>query len=125
MREDIQLSLAEVQMPRTRYQLEHFVIGAHDTPEMQFVQVCRELEALHYTIKEVAMQVRKTEYEIEDLREKGDRISQVEADIKELGLEWFDYLSPPIKSPFPHSNAPSDTMQTFLLLGRSFQKPTV
>lgn len=87
MREDIQLSLAEVQMPRTRYQLEHFVIGAHDTPEMQFVQVCRELEALHYTIKEVALQVRKTEYEIEDLREKGDRISQVEADIKELGLE--------------------------------------
>jgi hypothetical protein len=86
MREDIQLSLAEVQMPRTRYQLEHFVIGAHDTPEMQFVQVCRELEALHYTIKEVAMSVRKTEYEIEDLRDKGDRISQVEADIKELGL---------------------------------------
>jgi hypothetical protein len=87
MREDIQLSLAECQMPRTRYQLEHFVIGAHDTPEMQFVQVCRELEALHYTIKEVAMSVRKTEYEIEDLRDKGDRISQVEADIKELGLE--------------------------------------
>ena len=87
MREDIQLSLTEVQMPRTRYQLEHFVIGAHDTPEMQFVQVCRELEALHYTIKEVAMQVRKTEYEIEDLRDKSDRISQVEADIKELGLE--------------------------------------
>jgi hypothetical protein len=87
MREDIQLSLTEVQMPRTRYQLEHFVIGAHDTPEMQFVQVCRELEALHYTIKEVAMQVRKTEYEIQDLRDKGDRISQVEADIKELGLE--------------------------------------
>lgn len=87
MREDIQLSLAEVQMPRTRYQLEHFVIGAHDTPEMQFVQVCRELEALHYTIKEVALQVRKTEYEIEDLREKSDRISQIEADIKELGLE--------------------------------------
>jgi len=87
MREDIQLSLTEVQMPRTRYQLEHFVIGQHDTPEMRFVQVCRELEALHYTIKEVAMQIRKTEYEIEDLREKDDRISQVEADIKELGLE--------------------------------------
>ena len=87
MREDIQLSLAECQMPRTRYQLTQFVIGAHDSPEMQFVQVCREIEALHYTIKEVAMQVRKTEYEIEDLRDKGDRISQVEADIKELGLE--------------------------------------
>ena len=87
MREDIQLSFIECQMPRTPYQLERFVVGQHDTPEMQFVQVCRELEALHYTIKEVALQVRKTEYEIEDLREKGDRISQVEADIKELGLE--------------------------------------
>ena len=71
MREDIQLSLAECQMPRTRFQLEHFVVGAHDTPEMQFVQVCREIEALHYTIKEVAMSVKKTEYEIEDLRDKG------------------------------------------------------
>jgi len=87
MREDIQLSLTECQMPRTRYQLEHFVIGAHDTPEMRFVQVCRELEALHYTIKEVSMEVRKTECEIEDLRDKGDRISRIEADIKELGLE--------------------------------------
>ena len=87
MREDIQLSLAECQMPRTRFQLEHFVVGAHDTPEMQFVQVCRELEALHYTIKEVSMSVKKTEYEIEDLRDNGDRISQIEADIKELGLE--------------------------------------
>jgi hypothetical protein len=87
MREDIQLALAEVQMPRTRYQFEHFVVGAHDTPEMRFVQVCRELEALHYTIAEVSLQVRKTEYEIEDLREKGDRISLIEAEIKELGLE--------------------------------------
>ena len=87
MREDIQLSLTEVQMPRTRYQLERFVVGAHDTPEMQFVQVCREIEALYYTIKEVSLQIRKTEYEIQDLREKGDRISLVEADIKELGLE--------------------------------------
>jgi hypothetical protein len=54
---------------------------------MRFVQVCRELEALHYTIAEVSLQVRKTEYEIEDLREKGDRISLIEAQIKELGLE--------------------------------------
>jgi len=87
MREDIALALAECQMPRTRYQLEHFVVGAHDTPEMRFVQVCRELEALHYTIKEVALQIRKTEYEIEDLKDKGDRISLVEAEIKQLGLE--------------------------------------
>ena len=64
MRSDIELSFIEVQMPRTPYQLERFVIGQHDTAEMQFVQVCRELEALYYTLKEVGLANKKTELEI-------------------------------------------------------------
>jgi len=87
MRADIELSFIECQMPRTRYQLEHFVVGAHDTPEMQFVQVCRELEALYYTIKEVGMANKKTELEIVKLRATKDDIDAIDADIKELGLE--------------------------------------
>ena len=87
MREDIQLSFIECQLPRTRYQLERFVIGAHDTAEMQFVQVCRELEALYYTIKEVGLRNKKTEIEITKLRETNDEIDALEADIKELNLE--------------------------------------
>ena len=87
MREDIQLSFIEVQMPRTPYQLERFVIGQHDTAEMQFVQVCRELEALYYTIKEVSLLNKKTELEIARLRSSGDEIEAIEADIKELNLE--------------------------------------
>ena len=74
-------------MPRTSYQLERFVIGQHDTPEMQFVQVCRELEALYYTIKEVGLANKKTELEIAKLKSSGDDIEAIEADIKELGLE--------------------------------------
>ena len=87
MREDIQLSFIECQMPRTPYQLERFVVGQHDTLEMQFVQVCRELEALYYTIKEVGMANKKTELEIAKLRATGDEIDSIDADIKELGLE--------------------------------------
>ena len=87
MREDIQLSFIECQMPRSRYQIERFVVGAHDTPEMQFVQVCRELEALYYTIKEVGMANKRTELEIAKLRATGDEIDAIDADIKELGLE--------------------------------------
>ena len=87
MREDIQLSFIECQMPRTPYQLERFVVGQHDTPEMQFVQVCRELEALYYTIKEVGMANKRTELEIAKLRATGDEIDAIDADIKELGLE--------------------------------------
>ena len=78
MREDIQLSFVECQMPRTPYQLERFVVGQHDTPEMQFVQVCRELEALYYTAN------KKTELEIAKLRATGDEIDAIDADIKEL-----------------------------------------
>ena len=87
MREDIQLSFVECQMPRTPYQLERFVVGQHDTPEMRFVQVCREIEGLYYTIKEVGMANKKTELEIAKLRATGDEIDAIDADIKELGLE--------------------------------------
>jgi hypothetical protein len=87
MREDIQLSFVECQMSRTPYQLERFVVGQHDTPEMKFVQVCREIEALYYTIKEVGMANKKTELEIAKLRATGDEIDAIDADIKELGLE--------------------------------------
>jgi len=39
-------------------------------------------------------------------------------DLESLGLEWFNYLEPQIRSPFPPKNAPSDTMTTLLLLAR-------
>ena len=54
---------------------------------MQFVQVCRELESLYYTIKEVGLLNKKTELEISLLRSSGDSINAIEAEIKELGLE--------------------------------------
>ena len=87
MREDIQLSFIECQMPRTAYQLQRFVIGQHDTPEMQFVQVCREIENLYYTIREVGLVNKKTELEITKLRDTGNDIDAIDADIKELQLE--------------------------------------
>ena len=32
----------------------------------------------------------------------------------QLGIEWFQYVDPPLKCPFPPQNAPSDTMQVFM-----------
>ena len=32
----------------------------------------------------------------------------------QLGLEWFLYVNPPLKCPFPPQNAPSDTMNVFM-----------
>ena len=45
---DIATAIAEIQQPRSRYQLIHMVLGQHDTPEMQFYQLCLELQDMTY-----------------------------------------------------------------------------
>jgi hypothetical protein len=78
---------AQVAQPRSNYQLEKFVVNAHDTPEMQYVQILNEVQALYYTIKKVDLQLKKTEIEIADLRATGHEIDELEAQIKELSIE--------------------------------------
>ena len=84
---EIVATFAEVHQPRSNFQLERFVVGQHDTPEMQYVQCVTEIQALYYTIKEVSLKVKKTELEIERLRSTGDEIDEIDAQVKELGLE--------------------------------------
>jgi len=84
---DIVATFAEVHQPRSAFQLEKFVIGAHDTDEMRYYQCVTEIQALYYTIKEVTLSVKISEIEIDRLRETGDEIDELNAQIKELGLE--------------------------------------
>lgn len=85
-RNDLFESFKEYQMSRTPYQLERFVIKEHHTPEMQFVQLCRELESLYYTLMELRLNIKKGELEINILRSNNNEISFIEAEIKELHL---------------------------------------
>jgi len=80
-------AFSEVQQSRTNFQIDHFVIGQHETPEMQYKQVLIELQSMYYTIKQVGLNIKKTEIEIERLRATNDPINEIEAQIKELGLE--------------------------------------
>ena len=80
-------AIAEVQQPRSRYQLIHFVIGQHDTPEMRFYQLCLELQDMGYKLRTAQLSVRKTEIEIARLLETGDEIDAIEAEEKQVGLE--------------------------------------
>lgn len=84
---EIVATFASVQQPRSEFQIEKFVIGQHPTPEMQYYQTILEIQNLYYTIKQVALEMKKTEIEIERLRATGDEIDEVNAQIKELGLE--------------------------------------
>ena len=80
-------AIAEVQQPRSRFQLVHFVIGQHDTPEMRFYQLCLELQDMGFKLRLAQLNVRKTEIEIARLLETGDEIDAIEAEEKQVGLE--------------------------------------
>jgi len=84
---DISEAIAEVQQPRSRYQLIHFVIGQHDTPEMRFYQLCLELQDMGYKLRMARLGVRKAEVEIGRLLETGDELDAIEAEEKQVGLE--------------------------------------
>ena len=84
---EILLAIAEVQQPRSQYQLERFVVNQHDTDEMRYFQTLIEVQNLYYTIRTVSLEVKKTEIEIERLRATKDEIDEIDAQIKEVGLE--------------------------------------
>ena len=84
---NITAAITEVQQPRSRYQLIHFVLGQHDTPEMQFYQLCIELQDMGYKLRIAQLNVRKTEIEITRLLETGDELDAIEAEEKQVGLE--------------------------------------
>jgi hypothetical protein len=86
MFEKIEKAIAEVQQPRSRFQLERFVLGQHATPEMQYYQTVIELQDMIYKYKLAQIAVKKTEAKIAQLRATGDEIDELKAQERELGL---------------------------------------
>ena len=84
---EVLISMAEIQQSRSPFQLEKFVIGQHETPEMQYQKCVLEIQQLYYTIKTVNLQIKKTEVQIDRLRQTGDEIDEIEAQLKEVELE--------------------------------------
>ncbi len=84
---NIRDAIAEIQQPRSRYQLIHFVLGQHDTPEMQFYQLMLELQDMGFKLRMAQISLRKTEVEIARLLETGDELDALEAEEKQVGME--------------------------------------
>jgi predicted transcriptional regulator len=86
MFDEIDKAIAEVQQPRSRFQLEKFVLGQHATPEMQYYQTVLELQDMIYKYKLAQITVKKAEAKIAKLRSTGDEIDELKAQERELGL---------------------------------------
>jgi predicted transcriptional regulator len=82
---EIEKAIAEVQQPRSRFQLEHFVLGQHATPEMQYYQVCIELQDMIHKYKLAEINEKKTDLKIQRLRSTGDELDELKAQEIELG----------------------------------------
>ena len=83
----IYAALIEIQKPRSRFQMEKFVVGQHDTPEQQYKQTLLEIQSLVYTIKVSSLELKKSKITIDRLRATGDPIDEIDAQIKEIGVE--------------------------------------
>lgn len=100
--DQIEKAIAEVQQPRSRFQLERFVLGQHVTPEMQYYQVCLELQDLIYRIQIAEIGQKKTQVKIARLRSKNDELSDLKADELELKAKGADLAIIGAKREFAH-----------------------
>lgn len=86
MFEEIENAISEVQQPRSRFQLEKFVLGQHRTPEMQYYQTCIELQDMIYKYQTAQISVKKHELTIARLQATGDALDELKAEEKLLAL---------------------------------------
>jgi len=86
MYKEVEAAIAEVQQPRSRFQLERFVTGSHATPEMRYYQTCLELQDMIYKFQVAQISVKKAELKISRLRETKDEMKELKAQETEIGL---------------------------------------
>jgi len=86
MLDKIEQAIAEVQQPRSRFQLERFVLGQHATDEMRYYQTVLELQDAIYKYKLAKIATQKAELKIAKLRSTGDELDELKAQERELGL---------------------------------------
>ena len=86
MFEEINKAILEVQQPRSRFQLERFVLGQHAIPEMKYYQTVIELQDAIYKYKLAQIAVQKSELKITRLRATKDELDELKAQEIELGL---------------------------------------
>lgn len=84
---NIETAIAQLRQSRTKYQIEKFVIGQHNTPEMQFRQLVLEIDSLKGSVRRNELKIEKKLAEIDELKESGKKSDLVQAKIIELEIE--------------------------------------
>lgn len=83
----IEDAIKEIQQSQSKYQYEKFVIGQHDSPEMQYYQTVVEASSRIRNLKETELKIKKLEAEIEELLKTGKKSDAIQAEILGLQIE--------------------------------------
>ena len=83
-------AMAELPQPRTDYQLEKFVVGNHETPEIQYAHCVLEISVKYNSLRRAKIALEKIDYEIKQLKENEDKMSEFEWREKEIDREECD-----------------------------------
>ena len=84
---DLLQAFAEIQQPRSPYQIEKFVVGQHATIEMQYFQCVLELQIKYNNIRRAIINRKILQEDIEKLKAKGKHLK---AELKEIDIEEQD-----------------------------------
>jgi hypothetical protein len=71
---------------RSDYQLRHFVIGQHDTPEMRYRQILLEAKDLIFKIKNAELSLEITRRKIDKLEASDKETDHIKAQQRRLGM---------------------------------------
>lgn len=85
--EEIFSAIFEVQKPRSRFQLEKFVLGQHDTAPIQYLQTIIEIQSTYYSLKRSLLELKKIQYKIEDLEKTSSKIDLIDIELLKLDYD--------------------------------------
>jgi hypothetical protein len=87
---ELNFAFLEIQMPRTKFALTHFVVGQHDTPEQQYLQCVLELQIKYDNIRRAQLNKKKVLIKISKLEQENTEESLIDAELMRIDLEEQD-----------------------------------
>lgn len=89
--EELKSAFAEIQQPRTDFELQHFVVAQHDTEPQQYAQCVLELQIKYNAIRRALVDKRKIQIQIKKLRGFAHTAENLcEAELKQIDIEDQD-----------------------------------
>lgn len=82
--DEILNTIANIQQSRSNFELDHFVLGQHDTIEMAYYQTGLEIQDTVFKIKNAELEIQKIDIEVSRLNSSGDDIDAIVAQQKLL-----------------------------------------